>query len=231
MVLNRNPPPARKPAVRRRDNLGFVTLYLDDLDALLRALHRAEPNYVSIEAGEAVADEASDVKGLTPSELARLQVVTHGPDVQIRLTRRGASITSEGDDTDTHELHDRALSLLQTHKGGAGRFFLSQLVVPGWLGWLFVAAGVVTELVAPTIDSWTSWLFIGAGLFFAFFPAITNTRYAATTIGSARLVLRTRADARETTRDSRQRIAELVLTGILGALVGAVLTTWLPTLL
>ncbi|MBZ4485958.1 hypothetical protein LQ938_09735 [Microbacterium sp. cx-55] len=122
MVLNRNPPPAKRPSSYFHERFGFATLYLDDLDAVERYLStRCES--VQIAAGRATADSASDLVSATPKELESLRLETRSPAITVTLAPEHSGVATWEDSDRARTLVRDVSALLHGHQS-TGAFIL-----------------------------------------------------------------------------------------------------------
>lgn len=145
MALRRLPPPPDEgpPAPSEyRVGLGAVRLHLNDVEDLVQYL-RSTCAQVGIRAGDATADEATDLGEAHPRELRDVVVVTKAPDVLVRLARSTAYASTLDDGERAREAVDAVKRLLSVRRSWlAGWELLRWFAFP-----LFFALIVTTPLV------------------------------------------------------------------------------------
>lgn len=223
MPITRNPPKANKPAFEMVEQLGFVRLYLDDLDEFMRFL-RARSAHVVLGAGSATADEPEDLKGATSKELAGVTLRTVSPGVQIWLNRDKCTIRTSEDSEAAQALVADSAALLRQHRGGRAHSFWIDVLRTGILPLVVLAVAWVTTLGIDRDWNAAFAIFVSAiGGWIILFALTWNDARKA---GAARLVLHSRSEARELNTTTRN----LVLVSVLGAIGGAVISaviTWI----
>ena len=218
MVLNRNPPPARRPLVAYSRSAGFVHLYLDDLETLVRYIGD-HCDSLTIGAGHALAEEPRDLIGATKDELDRLTIQTAEPAVRVVLNKQFAGASTLEDSDQARALVDGITMVLRGHRGGVWRAFLRSARL-ATVGVLLVAIGIWAFLIPQTANTPSlAWGSIGMGVVFAVVPVVVSFRGAVKS-GRVTLTLRTHDEVQR----ERSGTRALAITGILGAAVGSGLT-------
>lgn len=221
MALNRNPPKTKPAPFIHRERLGFVRLYLDDLDALLRFIRSHTSGLVVLGAGKATADEAGDLRSATPTELRKVAIVTNEPPTRVSLEFKDASVTTTEDNDAARELVGQIASLLREHRRWAGGSMLRSF---GWtIGGLFYAPLLVLSAVVQIGKGdgggWAWIVMVAVLLPMTIFLSVASWVSRKRQGGAVVLPIN-----REEDRSRRTGWRVGIVTAIVGALVGALST-------
>ena len=218
MALTRNAPQARRPVFELDERVGFVKLYLDDLNEFVRVL-RARSGQVVLGAGTATADEPDDLKSATTNELAAITIRTIDPMVVIWLQPHRCLVRTAEDSESAKALVVDSAHLLKQHRGGfaraAGMHALGSAIVPA----LILLLSLLAALLGGTPETALTFAFGALGVWIVIF--VVSWRETARG-GGATLVLQTRANAREANAGSKVLVVATVLATAVGAVMGAV---------
>lgn len=219
MALTRNPPVTRQPAFVLSEPLGFVTLYLDDLEILLSYL-RANSADVILSAGSAIADEVDDLKSASSEELKRVAIRTVSPAMTVWLSSSNAEVLTTEQSDKAQKLTTGTAALLREHRGGGLRSFGRSLITGGFVG-LLLMAGAIVGMITSETSSVIGLVFLGFGVSIALgLATLLWISTKKTGRGRIRLLRRSEARAAASTLRVQWAIAiTAVLVGVLATLI------------
>lgn len=232
MALTRNPPPTNKPPFELVEPLGFLRLYLDDLDTLLGFL-QARAESVTLSAGRATADAAIDLRAATPAELRSVAIQTHGPNTTIWLSSGRAEMRTADDSEASQALVADFVALTASHRGGQAAAYWNVFAAVGWIGVLLTGIGAML-LIFQALDAaedWAStpavgWGAVVLGLIGAF--GLTGLVWRdQKRPGGVTIYPRLRSESRETSAKSRTALITGIIVAIVTAVATALFTLWL----
>lgn len=229
MALNRNPPAPERPRYRHDERLGFASLYLDDLDALLRHL-RGQCERVTLYAGRATADHAEDLLSATPREWETVWIETSQPDLHIALQPNMARLVSFEASESARDIVSTVSTILRDHSSPAWIAMSvangSVVLVATFIGLAFI----VPTSFASTPELWNIILTVAIGVALIVAAAIF------TGIRLVRVIRNGGVWLRKTTRTAATRgkvpIAVAIISAVGAAVAGALATVaaqaWWP---
>lgn len=221
MALNRNPPITKPAPFVHRERVGFVRLYLDDLDALLRFMRSHTSGLVVLGAGKATADEAEDLRSATPAELRSVAILLSEPPMRVMLNQKDASVTTTEDSTAAIELSERVASLLKDHRHGAFRQWCRSF---GWTLAALIVAGImilssIAQFQRGEGGGWSGIIvaavYVPLGIFLSAVTWRSRSRQGRVTLLPVN---------REEDRARRTGWRVGIVTAVVGAIVGSTLT-------
>lgn len=235
-ALKRQPPPPDepKPPSDYRRRLGWLRLYLNDLDDLVRYL-RDSTGEVGIKAGDATADEPTDLREARKSELRDVRVVTEDPALTVTLGFDRAQVTTTDTSDKTRGIVDNVVNLLASRRARvtiAARI-VALSVVFVWLGamGLFALLGTLARAVdANYTSSFPEDIIAGAvlGPVVGFLGSLGILVIVRGT-GRAVIVPERRSENRGISRSTRQSLIVGIVVGVVTAVVTAIATYVLTT--
>lgn len=206
-------PLRQRPERRHQRGLGFLRLYLDDLDVLHQYLV-AHTKEVEISVGNRVADEINDLATANSRLLRDIGFKTETPSIAITLSRSGAKAQTWDADEDGRSLIDDVARLLKDEASALVALrFLWFKVVEVLVGLILLVSSVV--------------LVVRGELFFALMAGsvCVVALLDPALLGSDRYgeggVIFTAERRDEVRRSKRQRRRELVF-ALVGTTVGAI---------
>lgn len=227
MALNRNPPKTKPAPFVHRERVGFVRLYLDDLDALLRFMRSHTSGLVVLGAGKATADEAGDLRSATPAELRKVAIVTNEPPTHVSLELKDASVTTTEDNDAARELVGQIASLLREHRRWAGGPWLRSFgwAIGGVVYALLLVLSAVVQIGKGDGGGWAWIVMVALLLPMTVFLSVASWVSRKRQGGAVVLPIN-----REEDRSRRTGWRVGIVTAIVGALVGSVVTLLVQSL-
>lgn len=208
-------PLRQRPERHHERSLGFLRLYLDDLDVLHQYL-AAKTKEVEIRAGNRVADEITDLPSANSRLLRDISFETKTPSITVTLARSKAQAETYRADEDGRALLDDVANLLKDEASVSVAFRLLWFRVVELLVGLALLVLSVGLLVRGDL-----YLAAMAGLACAF--ALLDPAIMGADRFSKGGVIFTAERRDEVRRSERQRRRELVF-ALVGTTVGAIVS-------
>jgi hypothetical protein len=215
-----------------RYTLGPAKAYLDDVQSIAEALLAAaqkrakdseanEPVQVLIAAGEAIADEPSDLRDARPEELQRARIAIKDPLISVDLWKRGASVSTVSSDVEGQELAVGIKEFVNRRRSPRAAIFLTG----GVYSILTLVSGVAIA-IGLLVQAHKLWP-LSAGLaIFAFGLIFGSNGFFAYRYGSVHLIPRRESEMRGLSSEMRKQLIIALISAIVGGVIVGLASLW-----